>query len=291
MQKPTNLGVFGAATAPRLVVACAVAAGVALALAACAHGSDVKVAKPNWVVIPAGSFHMGAVTWTIHGDELHEDGHEVTITRPYQMMATEVTVDMFREYAKASGNPVPSQPDWSTGHHPVVNVTWAEARSYCQWTGGRLPTDEEWEYAARAGRFYNYPWSDTSLPMVSGRPAANVADDSRTRGAGDAEPAHFNGYSDGFVNAAPVGSFVANPFGLFDLGGNVQEWCAEEVDPQAPGAALSHADRSIMSSLRVARGGSYQSALPRQVRNAHSGAWLDSSTRYVDVGLRCVKDR
>lgn len=109
----------------------------------------------TWVAIPAGTFEMGCVPGDRECDGDESPRHAVTISRGFTLTATEVTVAQYR----AAGGTVPVQPSWSGYRHPMVNVTRDEARAFCAAVGGRLPTEAEWEYAARGGRAGAvYPW-------------------------------------------------------------------------------------------------------------------------------------
>jgi formylglycine-generating enzyme required for sulfatase activity len=120
------------------------------------------------------------------------------------------------------------------GDHPVVHVSWLDARAYARWAGGRLPTEEEWEFAARGGLDgRRFPWGDELTP--GGEHRMNVFQ--------GRFPQHDSG-ADGFVGTAPVDAFPPNGYGLFNMTGNVWEWCADRFGPTRPAA-------------RNMRGGSY----------------------------------
>lgn len=169
---------------------------------------------------------------------------------------------------------------WS---HPVVQVSWNDALAYAQWIGKRLPTEAEWEYAARGNMPPNnrYPWGDELEP--DGRHRMNV-----WQGVFPTE----NTEADGHYGPAPAKSFRANAFGLYQMTGNVWEWCWDWfhagyyrespcVDPTGPGAG----DRRVM------RGGSYlchASYCNRYRVDARSANAPDSAT--TNLGFRCVRD-
>jgi formylglycine-generating enzyme required for sulfatase activity/serine/threonine protein kinase len=226
--------------------------------------------------------------------------HPVRISRSFYLGEYEVTRGQFAEFVRANSYATESERDgkgcrgvnlktktyelspkysWrNTGFaqndtHPVVNVTWNDAVAFCEWLSRkegktyRLPTEAEWEYACRAGSATLYSTGDDATELVA---AANLA-----------------GRADGFGFTAPVGSFEPNGFGLFDMHGNVAEWCADwfgehyyasapAVDPRGPSRG----------SQRVTRGQGWQSAGPK-VRSAHRDPW-DPSARGMSVGFRVV---
>ncbi len=166
--------------------------------------------------------------------------------------------------------------DW-----PVVQVSWYDADAYARWVGCRLPTEAEWEYAARAGlRDADFPWGRAET--VDGRYGAN----------------YWQGWFpdedlavDGFDDLAPVRSFPANGFGLYDMSGNVWEWCADwyEADYYRSSVAESPAGPAD-GPMRVQRGGSWLSA-----ENYSPGYKVSVRSKrrpnvcYQDVGFRCVR--
>jgi formylglycine-generating enzyme required for sulfatase activity len=213
---------------------------------------------------------MGCVPGDGECDGVEKPRHEVTLTKAYDLMTTEVTIGMFRAYAAVAGRSAPAQPEWNTNdRQPALNVTWDEASAFCQSVSGRLPTEAEWERAARGGiDGAKYPWGDQA-------PAATI---------GATNGARFSAQS-----TATVAQFAANAFGLFDMAGNVWEWVADWHGPYSNGSVADPRGPSS-GDFRVLRGGSWF-FLPKLLRvserNYHPPG---SGHEFKDgYGFRCAR--
>jgi formylglycine-generating enzyme required for sulfatase activity len=175
------------------------------------------------------------------------------------------------------------------GDHPVVQVSWNDAQSFCNWLSKkndksvRLPTEAEWEYACRAGTKTAYPWGDNP---DDGKGWANLADQSlRNRLPNDPAPELFFNWDDGFAFTSPVGSFKANAFGLYDMIGNASQWC-DDRDGDYDKGEVKDPTGSGSGSRHVLRGGSWSDG-PADCRVALRGAGFPDS-RAFDLGFRVV---
>ncbi|MGZ0019371.1 SUMF1/EgtB/PvdO family nonheme iron enzyme [Nitrosomonas sp. wSCUT-2] len=230
--------------------------------------------EPEMVRIPPGKFLMGSNDG--HRDE--KPIHEVIINYAFEIGKYAVTFDEYDAFANATKRKLPNDEGWGRGKRPVINVTWNDAQDYVQWlskqTGKkyRLPTEAEWEYAARAGTQTRYWWGDDI-----GRNNANC----------DGCGSQWDG-----KQTAPAGSFKANAFGLHDTTGNVWEWtqdCWHDNYNKAPsdGSAWLEKDGGDCSR-RVVRGGSWYD-IPQDVRSAFRN-WDDADEADGDLGFRIARD-
>jgi formylglycine-generating enzyme required for sulfatase activity len=222
---------------------------------------------PEMVVIPSGEFQMG-----------ERPAHRVQIPKPFALARYPATFDEYDRYAQAARRALPRDRGWGRGRQPVINVSWEDTLAYAEWlskqTGKRyrLPTEAEWEYAARAGTTTAYWWGDEI-----GKNRANCDgcgsrwDDKQT---------------------SPVGSFAPNPWGLYDMLGNVWEWvqdCWHDRYEGAPGDGKAwETEGGGDCARRVVRGGSWFDS-PTYVRSALRN-WLAPADRTDVLGFRLAQD-
>jgi formylglycine-generating enzyme len=249
------------------------------------------------VLIPAGKFLMGSPETEKDRDK-DEIQHEVTISKPFYMGVTHVTVDQFAAFAKDSGYKTDAEKagkslcfhirdgnfyaawidgcSWrnpgfeQTGGHPVVEISWNDAQAFCTWLAKKsgkvvgLPTEAQWEYACRAGTKTAFPWGDNA---DDGKGWANCTDQSfRKSYTGLPERMAFS-WDDGYVFTSPVTSFKANAFGLYDMVGNANQWCQDRFGDYEKGADTDPTGANTGGN-RVLRGGTWFSHL-RFYRSAH----------------------
>ena len=236
------------------------------------------------VVIPAGHFRMGCVSGKNCKDD-EKPVHEVVIPRPFAMSKYEVT---FKDYDKFTYFRKVRDEGWGRDRRPVINVSWDDANKYAAWlsrqTGKRyrLPTEAEWEYAARAGSSTKYHFGNSESQLCR---YGNHADTSV-----DYFPWHNKSCSDGVGDStAVVGRYQPNAFGLYDMHGNVFEWVQDCWNDSYAGAPTDgSAWNSGQCDRRVNRGGSWLNPL-WDLRTANRGG-IDRTVRILNRGFRLVRD-
>ena len=225
----------------------------------------------NYVWIPAGTYMMGCSPGDSECYDEEKPSHSVTISRGFWMGQTEATVGAYKRFAQATGRTMPYGPSWDStwtqDNLPMVMVTWDDARSYCTWAGGRLPTEAEWEYAARAG---------TQTQYYFGRDAALLGD-------------YAWYYSNSGSVAHTVGQKKPNAWGLFDMLGNVWEWCQDwtgsypsqpATDPQGPSSGI----------YRRLRGGAWYGDTGSSRVSVRYGNYPGGRYYSLSFGFRCVRE-
>jgi formylglycine-generating enzyme required for sulfatase activity len=225
---------------------------------AAVKAGTVRINKKDgqkYVWIPPGTFTMGCVPNDPDCHKMAQPAHRVTISAGFWMAQTETTAGAYRAFAEATHRDLPKAPNsnrnWALADHPVVNITWDDAVAYCSRAGGRLPTEAEWEYAARGGA------SDTIFTWGN-QPSHDHANFGQGTNGADEQGASEG--KDQWIFTSPVASFPPNDFHLYDMTGNAAEWCADwfsptyyanspEKDPKGPATGTA----------RLVRGGSWKS--------------------------------
>jgi len=290
-------------------------------LICCTPESKSRIGRDglSYAWIPEGTFQMGCVPGDTSCWEEELPRHAVNIHEGFWMSQTEVTVGAFRKFVKESsyrpessrenkGRMYRNEADdwiWTVGLNweypmdsstkaddqlPVTQVSWADAAAYCQWAGGRLPTETEWEYAARGGLHDKlFPWGDEPVPLKNGVQQSNAPDEFTRKQYPKMKT--FTKYSDGYATTAPVGSFASNGFGLYDMSGNVWEWTNDTFYFNAYDypAGVTPPD-SLRRRSKIVRGGAWCYS-PEQHRCSERGAFEEEKFWTASLGFRCVMDK
>jgi formylglycine-generating enzyme required for sulfatase activity len=232
--------------------------------------------------------------------------HRVRITKPFDMGTYAVTIGQFKRFAAETHNPADANEDHRIGarprpwfpqadDHPMVNVSWNDARGFCSWLTGReggkvryrLPTEAEWEYACRAGTTTLFPNGDDPEMLAC---IGNVADATARK--------RYPSWrwtiaaDDGQLYTAPVGGYAPNAWGLFDMIGNVWEWCEDGFDPgyyRTLPPAVADPTGAAKSGTRAVRGGCWY-IHPRRDRPADRGGF-EPTFHCGFLGFRVVAER
>jgi len=243
--------------------------------------------------IPAGEFNMGAPESDLHADDDEKPVHSVYLDA-FWIDENEITNAMYADFLNAEGNQIEEGVNWLDADgsavkitriqnswkvtsdydkHPVVEVSWYGAQAYCKWVGGRLPTEAEWEKAARGGLERKiYPWGDETPSCQTG--AKNGAQ--KASCAGD---------------SISVGSFSANGYGLYDMAGNAWEWVADWYDENFyQNSPAKNPQGPDFGELKVSRGGtSWFNFSIAETRTANRNKSRPTSA-LINIGFRCVSD-
>lgn len=231
--------------------------------------SPVKPVESEMVLIPAGEFNMGVNKSVL---ENNKPQHKVNVAAFY-IDAYEVTNADYKLFCDATKHPYPTNPAWDKDYflnkpnYPVVNVSWYDANDYAKWVGKRLPTEEEWEKAARGAESRLWPWGKDFQPIL----------------------ANLDGKDDGYEFTAPIGSFRSgnSPYGVYDMVGNVWEWTSSAYKSYPGG---KDDDKRFQQDYRVIRGGGYQSP-PMILGGAAFRFPSEPNKVYEATGFRCARSQ
>ncbi|HVJ98436.1 MAG TPA: formylglycine-generating enzyme family protein [Acidimicrobiia bacterium] len=276
----------------------------------------------TFVELPGGTFLMGDESPLAYPGDGEGPVHEVELS-PFTIDAVAVTNERFAEFVDATGYVSEAEQyrwsfvfggllpddfedtaavvgaewwrqvfgaDWRHPHgpqssiddvmnHPAVHISWNDAQAFCAWSGTRLPTEAEWEYAARAGSTGPFPWGDELEP--GGEHRMNVF-----QGTFPAQ----NTVEDGYAGTAPVDVYEPNAFGLYNMTGNVWEWCSDWFDPRTyANSPRTNPTGPPRGANKIMRGGSYlcHASYCRRYRvSARMGS--EPSSTSGNVGFRVV---
>lgn len=271
-----------------------------------------QVVFMDFNLLKAGEYIMGADTSDQYAHPIEKPQHNVSITQSFYMGSTPVTVGQFKAFVDETGYRTEAEYDGKGGHgynadknkfeglfptynwkftgwsqtdqFPVVNVSINDARKFCEWASRktakdiRLPTEEEWEYSCKAGTKTRFFTGDSPNSLEG---YANVFDDALREQLSEAKPVNRTySFNDGYAFTAPVGQFKPNPWGLYDMIGNVYQLCENK-------SVANEGEQSPYPVKKfIARGGSYNSG-PEFSRSTLRGN-ITSSSKYAYIGFRVI---
>ena len=260
-------------------------------------------AADSMASVPAGDYWMGRtrlwlmdeIGWQIRDRQDDRPVHRVSLDA-FSIDRHEVTNGEYAAYVKATGPAAPyhwggAEPPSAKALLPVYNVSWHEAAAYCTWRGARLPTEAEWEKAARGGvADLDYPWGNEyesedapTAPASTGETAAKPAS------AAARAPRVKHAHSSSASGPRPVGSFEPNGFGLHDMSGNVWEWVSDWYDLYYYGVSPIQNPRGpAQGRYKVIRGGSWADTDAR-LGAVYYRNYTSPDERTPTIGFRCAK--
>lgn len=239
----------------------------------------------EFALIKGGCFEMGDLVGD--GDINERPVHEACVSDFY-LGKYEVTNAQFKKFSPDHNSNTRKASQLDSDQQPVVNVSWEEAADYAEWLSGktgatyRLPTEAEWEYAARAGSRQNHFWGNSPDEACQ---YANVADITAKK-----KRANWTTFfcEDRFLTSAPVGSFMPNGNGLFDMLGNVWEWCEDTYNSEAYSKLpKNNPIYEGSGEYKVMRGGGWSNG-PLGIRSSHR-VGLSPDVNHYSLGFRLVK--
>lgn len=255
---------------------------------------------PLMVVVPSGDYTMGSPDAEDGRYRIEGPRHRVAIASPFAVGVHEVTFEEWDACVRAGGcgGHSPGDEGWGRGRRPAINVSWEDANGFVQWlsreTGEnyRLLAEAEWEYVARAGTETARHWGEDASEQC--RYANGLDQDLARTDEGRAWMQEYNRLNpapcaDGHARTAPVGSYPANAFGLYDIMGNVNEWtqdCWNNSHSGAPGDGSAR--QSGDCAMRTLRGGGWMGGA-RVLRSAFRLGY-PAGNRYFLVGFRVARD-
>lgn len=225
------------------------------------HGKSISSENfIDWVDVQGGEFEMGC-SW---GESSESPVHRVKLD-DFRISRYEITVKQFRTFCESTGHPMPPEPDWGwIDNHPIVNVSWADANSFAQWLGCRLPTEAEWEFSARGG---------------------NLTQNFQLSGSDRMDEVAWHHGNTPVKTTRPVGKLKSNEIGVYDMTGNCWEWVTDWYHADYYRfSALENPQGSSEGKRRVCRGGSFNSVYWIS-RNTARGTY-EENFKCRDLGFR-----
>ena len=241
------------------------------------ESEGAKVGTPTFIgqedaqmiLIPAGEFIMGSTEGEGHNDEQPQI---TVVLDAFYIDRCEVTNAQYKLFMDATGHKAPMYWDDGKYNHPkqpVVGVTWYDANAYAKWAGKRIPTEAEWEKAARGTDGREYPWGNKW----------------------DSLKCNSNIGSDGYQHTTPAASFPdgSSPYGVMNMAANVWEWCADWYGSDYSRSPRQNPKGHDSGGERVLRGGSWCTTDHSYLRCANRN-WFSPDFAFDDAGIRCVRD-